>query len=111
MKVLGQSVRIVHAKLQAETKESEIQSLRAEIKEVKSMFAALATQPHQDTEERPVGIEPATETSPYQTPVTIRTNAKASLSKRLAQLCEDTSGVSVAHTFRKYTTCSEKRER
>ena len=27
------------------------------------MFAALATQPHQDTEERPVGIIPATETS------------------------------------------------
>ncbi|XP_055011546.1 paraneoplastic antigen Ma1 homolog [Boleophthalmus pectinirostris] len=41
---LSQSVHTVHAKVQAESKQSEILNLRAEIKEVKSMFAALATQ-------------------------------------------------------------------
>lgn len=35
---------------------------------------------------------------PDQTPVIIGTNAKASLSKRLAQLCSDTPGIP-AHTF------------
>lgn len=41
---LNQSVFTVHTKLKEENKHSEIQSLRAEIKEVKSMFAALSTQ-------------------------------------------------------------------
>lgn len=45
---------------------------------------------------------------PDQTPVVIGTNAKASLLKRLAQLCEDTSGVSVAHTLGINSTCPEK---
>lgn len=40
---LNHSVYTVHTKLQEENKHSEIQSLRAEIKEVKSMFAALST--------------------------------------------------------------------
>ncbi|XP_034560089.1 uncharacterized protein LOC117827597 [Notolabrus celidotus] len=47
---LNQSVHTVHAKVQAENKQSEIQNLRAEIKEVKSMFAALATQPQPEVE-------------------------------------------------------------
>lgn len=50
---LNQSMCTVHAKLQAENNKSEIQSLRAEIKEVKSVFAALATHPSQVSEERP----------------------------------------------------------
>lgn len=41
---LNHSVYTVHTKLQDESKHSEIQSLRAEIKEVKSMFAALSLQ-------------------------------------------------------------------
>ncbi|KAK7898151.1 hypothetical protein WMY93_019004 [Mugilogobius chulae] len=47
---LNQSVHTVHAKVQAESKQSEIQNLRAEIKEVKSMFAALATQSQPEVE-------------------------------------------------------------
>lgn len=64
---LNQSVCTIHAKLQVENKQSQIQSLRAEIKEVKSMFAALSTHPHSDPVERnnkpPLNMEIATETS------------------------------------------------
>ncbi|KAJ4941533.1 hypothetical protein JOQ06_011412 [Pogonophryne albipinna] len=45
---------------------------------------------------------------PDQTPVLIGTNTKASLAKRLAQLCEDTTGVFVALTFGIRNTCTEK---
>lgn len=41
---LSHSVYTVHNKLQDESKHSEIQNLRAKIKEVKSLFAALSTQ-------------------------------------------------------------------
>lgn len=41
---LNYSLCTVHTKIQDESKHSEIQSLRAEIKEVKSMFTALSTQ-------------------------------------------------------------------
>jgi len=37
-------------KFKQKTKQSEIQNLRAEIKEVKSMFAALTTQPRSDVQ-------------------------------------------------------------
>ena len=47
---LSHSARTVHAKVQAEHKQSEIQNLRAEIKEVKSMFAAFSTQTPPDVE-------------------------------------------------------------
>ncbi|KAK1880667.1 Protein unc-79 like [Dissostichus eleginoides] len=45
---------------------------------------------------------------PDQTPVLIGTNTKASFAKRLAQLCEDTTGVFVAHTFGIRNTCTQK---
>lgn len=45
---------------------------------------------------------------PDQTPMVIGNNAKASLPKWLAQLCEDTSGVSVAHTLGINSTGLEK---
>lgn len=64
---LSQSVHTVHAKVQAENKQSEIQNLRAEIKEVKSMFAALATQtqPEAETPEKhPSHTENATSLDP-----------------------------------------------
>lgn len=47
---------------------------------------------------------------PDQTPVIIGTNAKANLSKRLAQLREDETGVTVAHTFGIQNTCTGRDE-
>ncbi|XP_056139662.1 uncharacterized protein LOC130115835 [Lampris incognitus] len=47
-KLTQSTVRTVHARPQAENKLSEIQSLRTEIKEMKSMFAALATKPQKE---------------------------------------------------------------
>ncbi|XP_014876550.1 paraneoplastic antigen Ma1 homolog [Poecilia latipinna] len=49
---LNPSVRAVQPKPQVDHNHSEIQSLRAEIKEVKSMFTALSSQPPQDTTEK-----------------------------------------------------------
>lgn len=44
---------------------------------------------------------------PDQTPVIIGTNAKTNLPIRLAQLCEETSGVDVVHTLGVHSSCSE----
>ncbi|XP_007545199.2 paraneoplastic antigen Ma3 homolog, partial [Poecilia formosa] len=49
---LSPSVRAVHPKPQLDHNQSEIQSLRAEIKEVKSMFAALSSKSLQDTADK-----------------------------------------------------------
>lgn len=54
---LNQSVCTIHAKLQVENKQSEIQSLRAEIKEVKSVSSAQHTSSF-----RPCGEEQQTST-------------------------------------------------
>lgn len=50
---LNSSVRAIHPKLQVDHSHAEIQSLKAEMKEVKSMFAAaLASQPPQDAADK-----------------------------------------------------------
>lgn len=64
---LNQSVHTVHAKVQSENKQSEMQNLQAEIKEVKSMFAALTTRPPSEakvTEQHPANTEATTSLDP-----------------------------------------------
>lgn len=67
----------VHTKLQDERKHSEIQSLRAEIKEVKLMFAALSTKDKlTQNENQQTNLEKAPETNGDPEVVALRKQVK-----------------------------------
>ena len=79
---LNQSVRTVYAKPQTESN-SEIQTLRTEIKELKSMFSTLATNSHPVKEERiETPVVPVQDTEPSQDPEVI------ALRKQVKQLTQ-----------------------
>lgn len=109
---LNHSVYTVHTKLPEANKHSEIQNLRAEIKEVKSMFAALSTQDKVTRNENfKTNLEKALETNADPEVVALRKQVKQlqKVNSRLPRPSTTSPTVMTVNTSNGQSTEAEER--